>query len=130
MLNKAILMGRLTRDPELRTTQSGAAVCSFVIAVDRSFKDKDGERKSDFINCVAWNRTGEFVSKSFTKGKMIAVVGSIQTRQYQDRNGNNRTATEIVVEDVNFCGDKSESPYRPGVVTDIEVNEEEDGLPF
>ena len=105
MLNKAILMGRLTRDPEMRTTQGGTPVCSFTIAVDRRFKTQGGERQADFINCVAWRQQAEFVSKWFTKGRMIAVVGSIQTRSYTDRDGNNRTATEVVVDEVNFTGE-------------------------
>ncbi len=105
MLNKAILMGRLTRDPEMRSTQSGTPVCTFTVAVDRSFKTQNGERQTDFINCVAWRQTAEFVSKWFTKGRMIAVVGSIQTRNYTDRDGNNRTAVEVVADEVSFTGD-------------------------
>ena len=105
MLNKAILMGRLTRDPEMRTTQNGTAVCTFTVAIDRSFKTQSGERQTDFINCVAWRQTAEFVSKWFTKGRMIAVVGSIQTRSYTDRDGNNRTAVEVVADEVSFTGD-------------------------
>ena len=106
MLNKAIIMGRLTRDPELKYTQSNTPVVSFTVAVDRSFKSQDGERTADFINCVAWRNTAEFVSKYFTKGRMIAVSGSIQTRKYVDNNNNNRTATEIVANEVSFRGDK------------------------
>ena len=102
MLNKAILMGRLTRDPEMRTTQSGTAVCTFTIAIDRRFKSQNGERQADFINCVAWRQQAEFVSKWFTKGRMIIVVGSIQTRSYTDRDGNNRTAVEVVADEVSF----------------------------
>lgn len=105
MLNKAILMGRLTRDPEMRTTQNGTAVCSFSIAVDRNFRNQNGERQTDFINCVAWRQQAEFVSKYFTKGRMIAVVGSIQTRTYTDRDGNNRNAVEVVVDEVSFTGE-------------------------
>lgn len=131
MLNKAILMGRLVRDPELRSTSSGTSVCSFAIAVERSYKAANKERETDFINCVAWGRTGEFIAKSFQKGKLIAVVGSIQTRQYEDRNGNKQKITEVNVDEANFCGDKAETAYRPGVVTDIDKDEsEDDDLPF
>ena len=106
MLNKAIIMGRLTRDPELKTTPSGVSVCSFSVAVDRRFVRQGEERQTDFINCVAWRTTAEFVSKWFTKGRMINVVGSIQTRSWDDANGNKRYATDVVADEVNFCGDK------------------------
>ena len=86
MLNQIIIMGRLTRDPELRRTQSGTAVCSFSVAVDRDFKSQSGEKETDFIDVVAWRQTGEFVSKYFTKGRMIVVSGSLQSRKWQDRN--------------------------------------------
>ena len=88
MLNKAILMGRLTRDPELRHTQSNMAVCSFSLAIDRGRKDQNGERQTDFIDCVAWGRQAEFVAQWFTKGSMAIVVGRIQSRRWQDQNGN------------------------------------------
>ena len=107
MLNKIILMGRLTRDPELRRTESGTAVCSFSIAVDRDFKSKNGEKETDFIDIVSWRATAEFVSKYFQKGSLIAIEGSLQTRQYQDKNGNNRTAVEVVANNINFAGPKS-----------------------
>lgn len=106
MLNKAIIMGRLVRDPELKYTQSNTPVVSFTVAVDRRVKSQEGERTADFINCVAWRSTAEFVSKYFTKGRMIAVSGSIQTRQYVDNNNNKRTATEVLASEVSFCGDK------------------------
>ncbi len=105
MLNKAIIMGRLTRDPELRYTQSNTPVATFAVAVDRRFKSREGERETDFINCVAWRQQAEFVQKWFQKGRMICVVGSIQTRKYTDKDGNNRTATEVVADEINFCGD-------------------------
>lgn len=133
MLNTAVIMGRLTADPELRTTQSGLSVTSFMVAVDRSYKSGD-ERQTDFINVVAWRSTAEFVTKYFKKGRMIAVQGAIQTRNYEDKNGNKRTAVEIVADSVSFCGGKSESnnsvnasqPVSPNL--DIDVDEE--GLPF
>ena len=107
MLNKAILMGRLTRDPELRHTQSNMAVCSFSLAIDRGRKDQNGERQTDFIDCVAWGRQAEFVAQWFTKGSMAIVVGRIQSRRWQDQNGNNRTAVEVVANNINFAGPKS-----------------------
>lgn len=107
MLNIAAIMGRLTADPELRQTQSGNPVTSFTVAVDRSFVKQGQERETDFINVVAWRKTAEFVCRYFRKGSMIAVNGSIQTRKYQDRDGNNRTAFEIVADNVHFCENKS-----------------------
>lgn len=103
MLNHIVIMGRLTRDPELRYTQSQTAVTSFSVAVDRDFQSREsGERQTDFINCVAWRTTGEFVNKYFRKGSMIVVSGRLQIRQYQDRDGNNRTAAEVVADNVYF----------------------------
>lgn len=107
MLNVVALMGRLVYDPELKTTQNGTNVCSFRIAVDRSFARQGEERKADFIDVTAWRQTAEFVSKYFQKGSMIAIEGSLQTRQYQDKNGNNRTATEVLASQVSFCGPKA-----------------------
>ena len=106
-MNKIMLMGRLTRDPELRHTQSNMAVCSFSLAIDRGRKDQNGERQTDFIDCVAWGRQAEFVAQWFTKGSMAIVVGRIQSRRWQDQNGNNRTAIEIVANNVNFAAPKS-----------------------
>lgn len=109
MLNCAVLMGRLVADPELHTTGTGVSVCSFTIAVDRSFVKQGEERQADFIDIVAWRQTAEFVSKYFHKGSMIAVQGSIQTRNYEDKSGNKRKSTEIIADNVSFCGSKSES---------------------
>ena len=106
--NLAVLMGRLTADPELKTTQSGISVCSFDIAVDRPYK-KDEEKTADFIKIIAWRGTAEFVSHYFTKGSRIGIEGSIQTRRYQDSNGNNRTAFEVVANNVQFIDKKMES---------------------
>lgn len=114
MLNCAVIMGRLTADPELRTTPNGISVTSFSVAVDRSYQRAGEERQTDFINVVAWRNTAEFVSRYFRKGSMIAVQGSIQTRNYEDRNGNKRTAFEIVADNVSFCGSKSESGTTGG----------------
>jgi single-strand DNA-binding protein len=103
-------MGRLTRDPELRTTQSGVNVASFTVAVDRDFGGRDGaERQTDFFDCAAWRQTGEFVSKYFQKGRMIVVSGRMQSRKYQDREGNNRTAWEIQADNVYFGDSKRDS---------------------
>lgn len=109
MLNSAIIMGRLTADPELRTTGTGVSVTSFSVAVDRRFQRQGEEKQTDFINVVAWRQTAEFVSRYFRKGSMIAVQGSIQTRNYEDKNGNKRTAVEIVADNVSFCGSKAET---------------------
>ena len=109
MLNCAVIMGRLTADPELRTTSTNLSVVSFTVAVDRSYQKQGQEKQTDFINVVAWRQTADFVSKYFRKGQMIAVQGSIQTRSYEDRNGNKRTAVEIVADNVSFCGSKAES---------------------
>ena len=106
-MNKAILVGRLTANPELRATPSGASVCSFSIAVDRRFVRQGEERKADFINCVAWNKTAEFISNYFTKGRFIGVIGSIQTRDWTDQNGNKRYATEVIVEEAYFTEGKA-----------------------
>lgn len=114
MLNKGILMGRLTRDPELRHTQSGTAVCSFTLAIDRDRKDANGEKQTDFIDCVAWNKQAEFVAQWFSKGMMAIVVGRIQSRKWQDQNGNNRTAIEINCEDVSFGETKKNRDSNSG----------------
>ena len=103
MLNHITIMGRLTRDVELRSTQSGVSVASFTVAVDRDFGARDsGERQTDFIDCVAWRQTGEFVSKYFRKGSMIVVSGRLQSRKWQDRDGNNRTSWEVNADNVYF----------------------------
>ena len=102
MLNTAILMGRLTADPELRYTTSNIPVTSFTLAVDRAYKNGE-ERQTDFINIVAWRQRAEFVSKWFKKGQLVAVDGSIQTRRYTDKDGNNRTAFEVVANNVHFA---------------------------
>lgn len=102
MLNKAILMGRLTRAPELRYTQSNLPVVSFTIAVERNRAAQGQEKQTDFVDIVAWRKTAEFVSQWFTKGQMIVVVGSIQSRRWQDKNGNNRTSIEVLAEEVQF----------------------------
>lgn len=109
MLNKVFIMGRLTRDPELRRTQTGTAVVSFSLAVDRDFKDKTtGERATDFIDVVAWRQAGEFVSRYFTKGRMAVVEGRLQIREWTDKDGNGRRTAEVVADQVYFGDSKKE----------------------
>ena len=110
MLNHIVIMGRLTRDPELRRTGSGIAVASFTVAVDRDFGGRDGgERETDFIDCVAWRQTGEFVSKYFTKGSMIVVSGRLQIRSWTDKEGGKRRTAEVVADNVYFGESKRSS---------------------
>ena len=110
MLNHIVIMGRLTRDPELRRTGSGIAVASFTVAVDRDFGGRDGgEKETDFIDCVAWRQTGEFVSKYFTKGSMIVVSGRLQIRSWTDKDGNKRRTAEVVADNVYFGESKRSS---------------------
>ena len=108
MLNRIVIMGRLTRDPELRRTGSGIAVASFTLAVDRDYTSKDsGEKETDFIDCVAWRQTGEFVSKYFTKGRMACVSGSLQLRDWTDKDGNKRRSAEVNADSVYFADSKN-----------------------
>lgn len=107
-INKTILGGRLTADVELKQTQNGTSVCSFSLAVNRRFS-KEGEQQTDFINCQAWRQTAEFIAKYFKKGSSICVVGSIQTRTWKDSNGNNRYATEVVVDEAMFVDGKNDA---------------------
>ena len=142
MLNCAIIMGRLTADPELHQTQSGISVTSFSVAVDRSYAKPGEDKKTDFIDVTVWRQTAEFVSKYFRKGSMIAIQGSIQTSSYEDKNGVKRKRVEIVADSVSFCGSKSEtgaaghtdnSPapaFQNGSVDDFSVDEDSDELPF
>ena len=117
MLNCVALIGRLVADPELRTTTSGKSVATFRIAVDRSFVKQCEERQADFITIVCWEGTANFVSRYFSKGSMIAIQGSIQTRNYEDSNGNKRTAFEVVAREVSFCGSKNETSPAPAQAT-------------
>ena len=110
MLNHVTVMGRLTRDPELRRTGSGIAVASFSVAVERDFgKNENGEKETDFIDCIAWRQTGEFVSKYFTKGRMIVVSGRLQVRSWTDKDGNKRKSTEVVADNCYFGDSKRDS---------------------
>lgn len=122
MLNKIFIMGRLTRDPELRRTQTGTPVASFTLAVDRDFKDKQtGEKTTDFIDVVAWRQTGEFVSKYFTKGRMAVVDGRLQIRDWTDKDGNKRRTAEIIADNIYFGDSKhqegTDGGYSSGAVS-------------
>lgn len=134
MLNNVIIQGRLTQDPELKTTNSGKSVTSFSLAVERDFSTGD-EKETDFINIVAWNKTAEFITKYFTKGKQMLVKGSLQVRKYQTQNGENRTVTEVLADKVYFAGDKEKDSLQvvQGKLEQYddftEVDESED-LPF
>jgi len=152
MYNRAILIGRLVADPELKQTTSGTYVVNTRIAVDRRFKGADGERKADFLDVVFWRQQAEFVSKYFHKGDPVGVEGSIQTRSYEDRNGNKRTAVEVVADNVFFVGGKSSNSggssyvpaqaaapapapaapvaYSSGAASDFEEVETDNDLPF
>ena len=108
-MNKVILMGRLTKDVEMRQTPNGVSLARFSIAVTRRFKNSNGEYDADFINCVAWRQTGEFIARYFQRGSMIAIVGSIQTRSWDGNDGKKQYATEVIVDEAYFTGSKSES---------------------
>lgn len=152
MLNVVAIMGRLVADPELRTTTQGHSVCSFRIACDRSYVQQGQQRQADFIDIVAWRQQADFVSKYFQKGSMIVVEGSLQTRQYQDKNGNNRTAVEVVANNISFAGAKrqdsqnapsyekqtanpvqqakAQTSFAQGSTDDFAVIDDNDDLPF
>ena len=108
-MNKVELVGRLTKEPELKLTSNQTQVCNFTVAVDRRFKDANGQRQADFINCIAWKQTAVFIQKYFHKGNRIAVVGSIQTRSYDDQNGQKRFVTEVVVDEAEFVESQGSS---------------------
>ncbi len=144
MINTVVLMGRLTYDPELRTTPNGISVIQFQVACDRNFQRSGEERKADFIDVTAWRQTAEFVSRYFHKGSMIAVEGSIQTDNYTDNNGNKRKSFQVVANNVSFCGSKAESgantnpaysqpapSYASADSSDFEeIVDDDDDLPF
>ena len=132
-MNKIILMGRLTKDPELRYTQSGSAVASFTLAVNRKFTNQNGDREADFINCVAWQKTAEFVANYFKKGQMMALDGRLQVRSYDDQNGQRKWVTEVVAENIEFCGSKGnqeETTCNDVVLAGMEISFDDDDLPF
>ena len=134
MLNHITIMGRFTRDPELRHTNSGTPVASFALAVDRDFKSENGEKQTDFIDCVAWRSTAEFANKYFAKGSMAVVSGRLQIRNYTDKDGNKRKAAEIVAENIYFAETKKTQtnginvPVSP--VDQIPEMDSDDELPF
>lgn len=151
MLNVVAIMGRLVADPELKTTPAGINVCTFRIACDRSFAQRGQQRQADFIDVVAWRHNADFLCKHFAKGGMVAVQGRLQTRQYQDRNGNKRTAVEVVADSLSFVGSSKkpggqavdeggEAPpsdyrnpapaYSQGDADDFAVIDDNDDLPF
>ena len=136
MLNKIILMGRLTRDPELRRTGSGTAVTSFSLAVDRDFKAQNGDKETDFIDVVAWRSTAEFVSKYFRKGRMVAVEGRLQIRDWAEKDGTKRRSAEVVADNVYFADSKRDDTgdNRSALVDRVqqfaEIAEEDGNLPF
>ena len=124
-MNKVILVGRLSRDPEIRATQSGTAVASFSVACDRRYTKEGRERQADFINCTAWGRTAEFINQYFRKGMRIALSGRIETRSWEDNEGNKRYATEVIAEDVEFAQSKNEGGQAP---TPVAPNSDLDGF--
>lgn len=130
MLNHIVIMGRLGKDPELRRTQSGVAVATFNVAVDRDFKDKaTGQRATDWITCVAWRSTAEFVEKYFAKGSQVLVAGRLQMREWTDKDGNKRISAEVQAENVYFAGAKTEGGQRE--LPEFEVMDDDDtDLPF
>ena len=130
MLNHIVIMGRLGKDPELRRTQSGVAVATFNVAVDRDFKDKaTGQRATDWITCVAWRSTAEFVEKYFSKGSQVLVAGRLQMRDWTDKDGNKRISAEVQAENVYFAGPKTEGGQRE--LPEFEVMDDDDpDLPF
>lgn len=142
MLNKAILMGRLTRDPELKRTQNDTAVASFTLALDRDRKGANGERQTDFIDCVAWGKQAEFVKQWFAKGMMAVVVGRIQSRTWEDKNGNKRKSVEVYVAEMNFGETKkarqtayqqADDGYMDALASDTDftdLGDDESDIPF
>ena len=113
MINVVAVMGRLACSPQMRQTQSGKSVATFRVAVDRGRKDANGQNQTDWLDVVAWDKTADFASRHFSKGSMIAVTGRLQSRNYQDKNGNNRTAIEVVAQNVSFCGEKKQEKAFP-----------------
>ncbi|WP_454969181.1 single-stranded DNA-binding protein [Eubacterium sp.] len=140
MINMVALMGRLTFEPEVRTTPSGVSVMRFQVACDRSYQKSGQDRQADFIDCVAWRQTAEFISRYFHKGSMIAVEGTLQTSSYTDKNGNQRKQVEVLANNVSFCGSKSETGsaagsqanpnYSSADNSDFDEIPDDDDLPF
>jgi single-strand DNA-binding protein len=130
MLNKIIIMGRLTRDPEMRHTQTGTAVASLTLACDRDFKPQNGEKETDFIDVVVWGKTAEFAANYFTKGRMAIVEGRLQVRNWQDKDGNKCKTTEVVADRMYFGDSKQEGKKQPAPADDFCEIEDDGDLPF
>ncbi len=130
-MNKVTLIGRMVAAPELKATTNGTSVTSFSIAVQKRFKDADGNYGVDFIDCVAWKQTAEFLAKFFTRGQQVAIAGSIQTRTYKTQSGENRKVTEVLVDEAYFCGDsKKQEDTKPSAPPAMEELPEDEDLPF
>ena len=146
-MNKIVIIGRLTRDPELKSTNAGTSVCNFSVAVDRTYRDKEGNRPTDFFDVSVFGATAEFVAKYFKKGSSIAISGAMESRKFVDKDGNNRIAWSLHADEVNFCGSKSEQgggnryeaqqPAAPsyqsgdsGSFSVLPSNDDNDGMPF
>ena len=127
MINKAVIIGRSTKDAELRHTQTGKQVTTFTLAVDRDYKTAQGEREADFIPCVAWGKLAEICERYITKGKQVAVAGRIQTRNYEDKNGQRRYITEVIVSDLQLLGSRQEQQAQAPALEPVETP---DDLPF
>ena len=130
MLNKIFIMGRLTKDPELRRTTTGTAVTSFTLAVDRDFKGQNGEKETDFIEVVAWRNTAEFVAKYFGKGRAAVVEGRLQIRDWKDKEGNNRRSAEVVADNVYFADSKKDGSDNTASNNFTEIDDYDDEVPF
>lgn len=137
MLNRVILMGRITQELEVRQTPAGASVLSFTVAVERNFKDQNGERQTDFISCVAWGKTAEHICRYFSKGRMIALEGNLRTRTYDDKNGTRHYVTEVFVDNVSFTGERADSVSQGGYQNNNEIPNidefevlSDNGIPF
>ena len=130
MLNRIILAGRLTKDPELRHTDTGTSVASFTLAVDRDFKNKNGNKETDFVDIVAWRGTGEFVSKYFSKGRMAIVEGRLQMREWMDKEGNKRRTAEVIAENVYFGDSKKDNAFDELANSPFVEIKDDSALPF
>lgn len=130
MLNKVVIMGRFTKDAELRSTGTGTSVTSFTLATDSDFKGQNGERETYFINCVAWRGTAEFICKYFKKGSLAVVEGRLETRPYDDAEGKKRTATEVVVNNIYFAETKREEAPAPTITPENILSADESDFPF
>lgn len=140
MINNIVIMGRLTATPEVKSTSGGVNYTNFTVAVERNVKNKDGERQTDFIPCTAWRGAADFIGRHFTKGRMIAVSGELQMRKYTDKDGNSRTAFDVLANNVSFCGDSGAGAAQPAAETKDEnldeqtpfagMVDDDDELPF